>query len=108
VTAEKRARSLFNSIISRSVIIADEFYDEYWKQQPLIITKNNNDDNNGQDSTTNDTDKNFHQTNAIEKFANNFYEQYLDLKHKKEETHKKHKNRDVDNEKLLTTKEKGG
>ncbi len=38
VTAEKRSRILFNSLLAPCGIDADEFYKQYWEKEPLLIT----------------------------------------------------------------------
>ena len=68
--------------------MADEFYNEYWEQQPLLIT--NPKLNNGEQDSNNGNKK-YHK-DAIEKFANNFYEQYLNPKKDGNENHQVNNN----------------
>lgn len=42
ITAEKRARAVFNSILSPSGITADEFYQSYFEKKPFVISKSKN------------------------------------------------------------------
>mmetsp|Transcript_11030 Transcript_11030/g.16680 ORF Transcript_11030/g.16680 Transcript_11030/m.16680 type:complete len:706 (-) Transcript_11030:15-2132(-) len=42
ITAEKRARAVFNSILAPSGITADKFYQTYFEKKPFVISKSKN------------------------------------------------------------------
>jgi lysine-specific demethylase/histidyl-hydroxylase NO66 len=49
ITAEKKARCVFNSILSSANKTADEFYNEYWEKKPIVISLDNETDKDVQE-----------------------------------------------------------